>query len=39
VAKLLDVSFIDGHFWAVGEMGSLLRADADLSQWQALSIE
>ncbi|UVO16578.1 YCF48-related protein [Stutzerimonas stutzeri] len=39
VAKLLDVSFIDGHFWAVGEIGSLLRADADLSQWQALSID
>lgn len=34
--KLLDVSFIDGHFWAVGEMGALFRADADATHWQVL---
>lgn len=34
--KLLDVSFIDGHFWIVGEMGALFRSDADARNWQAL---
>ncbi|MCU1719046.1 YCF48-related protein [Pseudomonas sp. 5P_3.1_Bac2] len=39
VAKLLDVTFIDNHFWVVGEIGSLLRGDADGSHWQQLSID
>ena len=39
VAKLLDVTFIDNHFWVVGEIGSLLRGDADGSNWQQLSID
>lgn len=39
VAKLLDVSFIDNHFWAVGEIGSLLRADAEARHWEQLSID
>ncbi|WP_300728270.1 YCF48-related protein [Pseudomonas sp.] len=37
--KLLSVSFIDGHFWAVGEMGALFRSDADAQHWQALGDE
>lgn len=37
--KLLGVSFIDGHFWAVGEMGALFRADADGTRWQRLGNE
>ncbi|KRW60960.1 WD40/YVTN/BNR-like repeat-containing protein [Pseudomonas sp. TTU2014-080ASC] len=39
VAKLLDVTFIDNHFWVVGEIGSLLRGDADGTNWQQLSID
>ncbi|MEN0107076.1 MAG: YCF48-related protein [Pseudomonas sp.] len=34
--KLLSVSFIAGHFWAVGEMGALFRSDAEAQDWQAL---
>ncbi|MBD9482044.1 glycosyl hydrolase [Pseudomonas sp. PDM14] len=37
--KLLSVSFIDGHFWAVGEMGALFRGDATAQDWQALGGE
>lgn len=34
--KLLSVSFIDGYFWTVGEMGALFRGDANAQNWQAL---
>lgn len=37
--KLLSVSFIDGNFWAVGEMGALFRGDATAQDWQALGGE
>lgn len=37
--KLLSVSFIEGHFWAVGEMGALFRGDADAMHWEALGID
>ncbi|WP_152224286.1 YCF48-related protein [Pseudomonas sp. SCB32] len=34
--KLLSVQYIDGHFWAVGEMGALFRSDAEGQHWEAL---
>lgn len=34
--KLSSVSFINGYFWAVGEMGALFRSDADAAKWQAM---
>jgi photosystem II stability/assembly factor-like uncharacterized protein len=34
--KLLSVSFINGHFWAVGEMGALFRGDADATHWEPM---
>lgn len=34
--KLLSVSFIGGHFWAVGEMGALFRGDADAAHWEPM---
>lgn len=37
--KLLSVSFIEGHFWAVGEMGALFRGDAEAANWQRLGGE
>jgi len=37
--KLLDVSFINGQFWIVGEMGALFRADPTATQWQAMGPE
>ncbi|UTW08923.1 WD40/YVTN/BNR-like repeat-containing protein [Pseudomonas benzenivorans] len=36
--KLLSISFIDGHFWAVGEMGALFRGDADAAHWEAMGV-
>ena len=39
VVKLLDVTFIDGHFWVVGEIGTLLRANASATEWEQLSID
>lgn len=37
--KLLGVSFINGHFWAVGEMGALFRSDAEAQHWQAMGTD
>lgn len=34
--KLLSVSFINGHFWTVGEMGALFRGDADAAHWEPM---
>lgn len=34
--KLLSVSFIDDHFWVVGEMGALFRSDANAAHWQSM---
>lgn len=34
--KLIDVAFFGGHFWIVGEMGALFRADAAGHGWQRL---
>lgn len=34
--KLLDVQFIAGHFWVVGEMGALFRSDAGAFSWERL---
>lgn len=34
--KLIDVAFLDGHFWVVGEMGALFRADANGANWTRL---
>lgn len=31
--KLVDVAFLDGHFWVVGEMGALFRGSADGKAW------
>ncbi|MDH0893403.1 MULTISPECIES: YCF48-related protein [unclassified Pseudomonas] len=36
--KLQSVRFLDGHFWAVGEMGALFRGSADAADWQALGV-
>lgn len=33
-SKLIDVAYIDGHFWLVGEMGALYRADPSGRDWQ-----
>ncbi|MBW4977116.1 WD40/YVTN/BNR-like repeat-containing protein [Marinobacter adhaerens] len=37
--KLIEVAWLDGHFWAIGEMGAVFRSDAQANQWQNLSIE
>lgn len=37
--KLIDVAWIDDHFWAIGEMGAVFRSDAGATDWQNLSIE
>ncbi|MCY1354594.1 Ycf48-like protein [compost metagenome] len=37
--KLLDVAFIDGHFWVSGEMGVLFRAGPDAGNWERLGDE
>lgn len=37
--KLLSVSFINGHFWVVGEMGARFRGDADAKSWQNLGAD
>lgn len=34
--KLIDVAFFGDHFWIVGEMGALFRADASGNGWQRL---
>lgn len=34
--KLIDVAFFHGHFWVVGEMGALFRADATGMNWTRL---
>jgi photosystem II stability/assembly factor-like uncharacterized protein len=34
--KLLDVAFIAGHFWVVGEMGALFRAAPDGNAWERM---
>ena len=31
--KLVDVAFLHGHFWVVGEMGALFRGSADGKTW------
>lgn len=37
--KLMSVSFINDHFWIVGEMGALFRSDTDAAQWQIMGEE
>lgn len=37
--KLMSASFINGHFWVVGEMGALFRGDADAAQWTVMGAE
>lgn len=37
--KLMSASFINGHFWVVGEMGALFRGDADAAKWQLMGPE
>lgn len=37
--KFMSVSFINGYFWIVGEMGALFRGDADAAQWQVMGPE
>lgn len=37
--KLMSVSFINGHFWIVGEMGALFRGDAEATRWQVMGPE
>lgn len=32
--KLIDVAYIQGHFWLVGEMGTLYRSDAAGRGWE-----
>lgn len=34
--KLLSVAYISGHFWVVGEMGTLFRGNAEASEWYPL---
>lgn len=36
--KLQSVSFIDGAFWTVGEMGAMFRSSADATDWEALGL-
>lgn len=37
--KLIEVAWLDGQFWAIGEMGAVFRADATAKDWLDLSIE
>lgn len=37
--KLLDVQFIAGRFWVVGEMGALFRSSPEGSSWERLGQE
>lgn len=37
--KLIEVSWLDGHFWAIGEMGAVFRIDSDAQNWSEFSIE
>lgn len=37
--KLLDVAFIDGHFWVTGEMGALFRAGPGAETWERMAPE
>lgn len=37
--KLIEVTWQDGYFWVIGEMGAIFRTDAATSQWENLSIE
>lgn len=37
--KLIEVTWIDGHFWAIGEMGAVFRSNSRATQWKNLSIE
>lgn len=34
--KLLSVNFINGYFWAVGEMGMVFRGDENAANWQTM---
>lgn len=34
--KLLDVAFLHGHFWVVGEMGALFRAAPGATTWERM---
>ncbi|MBE0485007.1 YCF48-related protein [Marinobacter sp.] len=37
--KLIKLAWIDGHFWAIGEMGAIFRSDHRAEEWEKLSIE
>ncbi|HDZ37245.1 MAG TPA: glycosyl hydrolase [Marinobacter sp.] len=37
--KLIEATWMDGHFWVIGEMGAIFRTDAKATQWDDLSIE
>lgn len=37
--KLLDVAYIRGHFWVVGEMGALFRAGPGAGTWERMTEE
>jgi len=37
--KLLDVAYIDGHFWVTGEMGALFRAGPGAETWERMAPE
>ena len=37
--KLIEVAWIEGHFWAIGEMGAVFRSDAEAQSWDNLSID
>ncbi|EBA00503.1 WD40/YVTN/BNR-like repeat-containing protein [Marinobacter sp. ELB17] len=37
--KLIEVTWQDGYFWVIGEMGAIFRTDAAATEWEDLSIE
>lgn len=37
--KLIEVAWIEDHFWVIGEMGAIFRTDANAQTWDDLSIE
>ncbi|WP_018403851.1 beta propeller repeat protein [Marinobacter gelidimuriae] len=36
--KLIEVAWLDDHFFAIGEMGAVFRSDAQAQDWENVSI-
>ena len=37
--KMVDVAWINGAFWVIGEMGAIFKSDAAIENWQDLGID